>query len=371
MRVLIVGGSGAFGQRVSARLCQHADLDLTLAGRQIEKTRATARSLSKLSHRPIASIRLDATSVTAGDLSALRPHIIINASGPFQSSTYALAQAAIGARSHYIDLADDRRFVTGITSLNADARSQGVAVISGASSVPGLSTTVFEHLAAGFAQIKRVEIAISPGADFDPGLATTQAVLRGIGRPFPVRRAGQDQHGYGWQDLSRRRFGDLGRRWLANVEVPDLALIPNRHPDIETVTFQAGPEIWLHHLGLWALSGLVRTGVISRADRCAKALLRLRAWTKFLGSDRGGMQISITGERCDGKRDNLLWTLIATEGDGPYVPTLASTILAKAIARGDAPPPGAHPCYALFSYADFEKELSGLAISCTIERRVR
>src|SRR5439155_19627654 len=45
-----------------------------------------------------------------------------------RSSDLAVARAAIEARSHYIDLADGRQFVVGISSLNAQALAAGVTV---------------------------------------------------------------------------------------------------------------------------------------------------------------------------------------------------------------------------------------------------
>lgn len=370
IRVVVVGGSGAFGQRLCARLCERSDFQVVVAGRDRDKAGAAARALAKTARHPIDTACLDATSVTGDALAALGATLVINASGPFQASNYALAEAAIAAHMHYVDLADDRRFVTGITKLDDAARDRRVSVISGASSVPGLSSTVFEYLAKDLVQVEAVEIAISPGADFDPGLATTQSVLRGIGRVHSVYQDGNWHRRFGWQDLSRRPFGALGNRWLANVDVPDLSLIPDRRDDIQTVRFQAGLEIGMQHLGLWALSGLTRAGLLKNPERLATPLLKLRRWTKFLGSDRGGMRIAVTGDERSGARITKCWTLTATNGHGPYVPTLASAILAKAISSGNRLQPGAYACYDLFSYTDIKKELSGLSISCTIERRV-
>ena len=65
------------------------------------------------------------------------------------------------------------------------------------------------------------------------------------------------------------------------------------------------------------------------------------------------------------------WTLVARRGDGPYVPAMASVILAKRLVAGEGPPPGATPCFGLFPLADFEAEVADLDITCTLEREAQ
>jgi short subunit dehydrogenase-like uncharacterized protein len=78
-------------------------------------------------------------------LQALAPHVVVHTCGPFQGQQYHVAAACIAAGAHYIDLADGREFVAGIGCLQKQALAAGLAVISGASSVPALSSTVADH----------------------------------------------------------------------------------------------------------------------------------------------------------------------------------------------------------------------------------
>ena len=64
----------------------------------------------------------------------------------------------------------------------------------------------------------------------------------------------------------------------------------------------------------------------------------------------------------------LRWTLLALDGDGPYVPTLASIILARKLARGELARVGATPCFELFTLEDFTRALGDLAIAEKLER---
>lgn len=361
-RVLIVGGYGAFGTRVAERLAREPDLDLIIAGRDEQKAGAAVRALRPSAGGRLEHAALDATKLTANHLAALRPRVVINASGPFQGQDYELARACIATRCHYVDLADARRFVTGITALDADAKAAKVSVVSGASSVPGLSSAVVLHLKPHFARVDQLEICLSPGNRFNPGEATTRSVLSGAGQPIPVHEHGRPAIVYGWQGLCRRTIPGVGRRWFSHVDVPDLDLFPASDLDLKTVHFRAGLEVPLFHLGLWALAGLARAGLIRDVAIFSRPLRRAKECLAFLGSDRGGLLVTLTGQGRDHAPLTFEWSLVATHGHGPYIPAIASVILAKRLARGNGLAPGARPCFGLFTLDDFLVEVRDLKI---------
>lgn len=370
-RVLIVGGTGAFGARIAERLASTTQFDIIIASRDVTRAQGNAQKLSAATERNIQAVAIDSRTVTPNQLAQIAPDITLNASGPFQDETYTLAETAIAVGSHYIDLADARHFVLGISRLDDAAKQAGVCVISGASSVPGLSSVVLAKLMHGLERVDHVEIGISPGNHFTPGPATTRSVLKGLGRPIPVRRNGGESTVYGWQNLRRATFGGLGKRWLSNVDVPDLALIPQHVPSAATVEFQAGTELSIQHLGLWAVSWLARAGVLKHPDRLTKTLLTLKRLTHRFGSESGGMRVVVTGQDRYGRQIKKLWTLVGHDGHGPFVPTIASTALTKLLVSRKMTATGAMACFDLFPYAAIAEETAGLSITCTIERAVR
>ena len=268
-RVLIVGGYGAFGQRAAERLSRFGDIELIIGGRDLARAQAVAAQLGKAA----TAVLIDATSVTAEALAALGCAVVVNASGPFQHARPVLAQSCIEAGCHYVDIADDRGFVTGIAALDSAARAKDVLVVSGASTVPALSAAVIDALRPRFTRLRAVTYGVSPGNSFDPGLATVQSILSYIGKPFQMRIEGRAQTVHGWQDLRRQRFGSLGSRWLGACDIPDLGLFPGRYPEVETFRFGAGVEVGLFHLAMWGLSWLVRLGLLRSPARLARPLL--------------------------------------------------------------------------------------------------
>jgi saccharopine dehydrogenase-like NADP-dependent oxidoreductase len=361
--ILIVGSTGAFGAKIAALLSGERTADLVLAGRTETTLAAQVAALSKESGRKVSFCLLDARGATASDLVRLGARIVINASGPFQDSNYGLARAAIAAGCHYIDLADARQFVAGFRALDAEAQAAGVLAISGASSVPGLSSAVVRHYRDRLAGVTEIDIAISPGNSFDPGVATVRSVLSGVGQPMRMLIDGAWETVYGWQGLQVGDFGAAGRRWLGHVDVPDLELMPAHVAGIRTVRFQAGLEVSLFHLGLWAASWLVRSGLVSSLAPLAPGLLAVKRKLHRLGSDTGGMTVTLRGIGRDGKRRALTWRLVARSGHGPYVPALASVALAKRLLSGAETRRGALPCHGIVALEDILAETNGLDIT--------
>lgn len=361
-KILVLGGYGAFGARAAERLARHGDLAVIVAGRSEVKAREAAHALASSSPAQVSHAVLDATSPDIATLKQLSPTVIINASGPFQEQDYTLVRAAIEAGAHYIDLADDRRFVTGITALDALARAAGVLVTSGASSVPALAAAIVDHHLPDFAKLLSIDHGILPGNAYDPGEATTASILGGLGKPMPIKLDGRWQTVHGWQGLRRYDFPGLGRRWMTHVDVPDLELFPQRYPDANTVRFSAGLEIATFQLGLWALAGIVRRGVISRPERLAPALMAIKCRLRFLGSDAGGMFVRLSGIGHDGRPMQRAIHLLARRNHGPYIPAIASVVLARKIIRGVLTERGARPCMGLFTQTEFMTEISDLAI---------
>jgi hypothetical protein len=346
MPVLILGGYGNFGKRI-AKLLTRRGIAVVIAGRDINKANEEAKALpSGLA----ASVAFDITTDLRRQLELLRPHVVINTCGPFQSADSAVAEACIAAGVHYIDLSDGRDFVAGISKLDAAARERNVQVVSGASTVPALTSAVVEHCLPRFARIEALTFGIAPGHRTERGLATAQAILSYVGmklRPcagYPVR--------YGWQDLYRQAYPRLGNRWMANCDVPDLDLLPARY-GIARIRFSAGMENPFIHCGMWLLSWAVRLGVPLDLPRHAPALLAASHWFDFTGSADGGMHVIMDGMDHSGRPKRISWFITACDGDGPYIPAIPAVVLAERLCTGAPFRAGAMPCVGMVALRDY------------------
>jgi hypothetical protein len=349
-KVLILGGYGNFGKRI-ARLLTRNNIPVIVAGRDAGKAKILARTLP----RGLAEIAIfDVKQALPAQLKALAPAIVINTCGPFQTSDYAAAETCIDYGVHYIDLADGRDFVTGIRSLDGRAKASKVAVISGASTVPGLTSAVIEHFLPRFSAIDSLDFGIAPGQKAERGLATTQAILGYVGKKLK-RCAGYETR-YGWQDLHRQQYPEIGHRLMANCDIPDLDLLPEKY-GIRKIRFAAGMENPLAHLGLWGLSWVVRAGFPVDLPKYSAALLAVSNCFDFFGSADGGMHVILQGKDKSSDPISAKWFIVALDGDGPYIPTIPSVVLTVKILAGQFRATGAMPCVRLVSLEEYLHEL--------------
>jgi saccharopine dehydrogenase-like NADP-dependent oxidoreductase len=361
-RVLLLGGYGTFGARIARRLADVPGLVLTIAGRDAARAEAFVRALPGSGHRAATLDVAQAPATLEASLRAHAPDLVINACGPFQGQDYRVAEAAIAIGSHYADLADARDYVRGFDTLDASARARGVLAVAGASTVPGLSAAVVDALRGDLVRIDSIDAGISPGNRTERGASTVAAILGYVGRPLRVWRDGAWREAFGWQDCGRVRYpAPMGARWLANCDVPDLALFPTRY-GARSVRFRAGLELSFLHLGLWGLSWLTRVGLVRDWSRHAEPMLRASRWFETFGSDVGGMHVTLRGVDADGRGAVRRWNLIATSGHGPEIPATAAVVIARKLAAGTLVARGARACLDLFTLDEFMAALDGFDV---------
>jgi len=145
MKVVILGGYGVFGGKLAQLLHRDQTHQVVIAGRSVAKADAYVAE---------HGLRADVLALDrSGDLAALwaiEPDVVVDAAGPFHAygdDPYQLIRSCIAQGVHYLDLADDAAFCTGIAVLDAAAREAGVFALSGVSSVPAISSAAVATLA--------------------------------------------------------------------------------------------------------------------------------------------------------------------------------------------------------------------------------
>jgi hypothetical protein len=357
--VLVLGGYGGFGGRV-ARLLAQAGFAVIVAGRSAARARAFCAAYPELALRPLALAREDG-------LGGETPWLVVDAAGPFQEIDYRLPEACIAAGCHYLDLADGRDFVCGIGALDAAAKAAGVAIVSGASSLPVLSAAVCDRLAEGLDRGGAIDAALSAGNRSAGGVSLTRAILSYAGKPVLLWRGQAWRHAFGWQEMARILFRVPGaaplRRRVAICDVPDLTLLPSRYPGRPAVRFRAGTELDVENIGLWLLTWPVRWRWLASLRPLTTLLVRVQRALGWIGGERSAMRVTMKGWIGEtGIRRT--WTVLAERGDGPWIPTLAVPLLA---AKLDDLPPGARSAAGSLSLDEFERAFAPFAIATAVE----
>lgn len=330
---------------------------LVIAGRSLSKAQALASELNA------EATFLDINKGFAQTLTEIKPDIVIHTSGPFQTQGYEVAEACIACGAHYIDLADGREFVAGIHALNEKAKRAGILVVSGASSVPCLTSALVEHFKDEFGELEALDYGITTAQKTTRGVATTAAILSYTGKPFKTLINGEMKDVYGWQSLHAHKYSKLGWRLLGNCNVPDLELFPVLYPSLKTVRFYAGLELPFVHVTLWALSWLVRIGVVSNLKPAAPLLLKLSFLFDWLGSANSGFHMVLMGKDKNGNDKVLNFEITAKSGDGPYIPCMPAILVAQKLATDQLSETGAQACIGLISKNEYLAALEGLDIT--------
>ena len=361
-RILVIGGYGNFGSFIARQLSGERDITVIIAGRSAEKAKSFAQELNA---------EWSAVDIHLGfedSLRTIKPDIVIHTSGPFQGQGYAVAEACIRQKCHYIDLADGREFVSGIGTLNHAAEEAGVLVVSGASSVPGLTSAIIDAYRGEFQTLESIDYAIATAQRTNAGLATTTAILGYAGKPFTTLVGGKMRAIYGWQGLTARKYPELGWRLLGNCDIPDLALFPQRYPGLKSIRFRAGLEVPLLHLGLWMLSWLVRARLVGALRPLAPFLFHVAPFFDFFGTDRSAFHMEMRGTGEDGKSKTVTFYLLTGSGDGPNIPCIPSILLAQRLAREENMQKGAMPCTDIIDLESYLTALGEFDIHWSVAR---
>jgi hypothetical protein len=362
--VLIVGAGGLFGSRLARLLARRQGYRLSLGGRDEANVAALQAELVALDPEGIFKfVALDRRNVKADRLLLLGSDLVADCAGPFHDSGTVLIEACIVAGCHYVDLADSRAFVAGIERFDAAARAAGVAVVSGASSTPGLTHAVVDALAPGWTSIDSVDVAIVPGNRTPKGRSVILSILTWVGQKVAVFREAGWQSGRGWGDRRWVKIEGLGRRRASLADVPDLDLLVGRYAPRVRASFTAGMELPILH---W-LIGLCGRAVRLRLVRSATAFAGIGHWVAQrldgYGTDKGGMLVEVAGTDETGESKFARWSLCAVEGDGPYVPAIPAAAAIEGLLSGRDIFRGARPAAGFLRLDEIKPWFEGLAIT--------
>jgi hypothetical protein len=361
MKLLIVGGYGIFGGRIVELLQDEPRLTMIVAGRSLQKATDAcgARPGAQATLRPTT---FDRDGDVAAQLAALQPDMLVDASGPFQDygdTRYRVVEACIAQRVHYLDLADGSAFVAGIAAFDVAARAANVAVLAGVSSFPVLTAAVVRHLSAGLARVDGIRGGIAPSPFAGVGENVIRAIAGYAGQTISLRRNGKEATAHPFTEQMRFTIAPPGRLPLRNtlfslVDVPDLRVLPEIRPEVQTIWMGAGPvPAFLHRL-LIALAWLVRWKLLRSLSSLA-GLMHVTTNNLRWGEHRGGMFVEVDGVDAASVARKRSWHLLAEGSDGPLIPSMAVEALVRRALDGALPALGARAAVDEIELATYDR----------------
>lgn len=302
-----------------------------------------------------------AVTVNASEPASLRRALdgvfaVVNAAGPFQGRDYTVAETCAGLGIHYVDLSDARAYVDGITRLQRRAQQKECLIVSGAGSVPAVSTALVDMLAPEFDQIGEIHVSQSQGNRSPLGVATLRAILSYTGVSLRIKEHNRWRYAYGWSEPKVTRFPrPVGKRRVYLCDVPDLDIFPARY-GAHTVSFRAGFELGLFNRGLALLGRMRRWGWIKNPAGWAPLLTVTGRLFRGFGGVAGGMQVRVRGRR-HGQEIEHTASLLARDASGPDIACSPAVALIRKWVEHGVPETGALPCVGLLTWDEIRAEL--------------
>ena len=359
MKILILGGYGTFGGRLANLLAKDERLTLLIAGRSIQKAKNFCDSLPSGAHK--TAVLFDRNGNVEFQIREINPDIVVDATGPFQNygdDPYRVVKGCIANRVDYMDLADGSDFVKGISQFDSEAKAQNILVLSGVSSFPVLTAAVVRKLSHGLARINTIKGGIAPSPYAGVGLNVLRAIAGYSGKRITLVRDGKQATGYALTETMRYTICPPGYMPLKNtlfslVDVPDLQVLPELWPEVDSVWLGAGPVPEVLHRMLISLAWLVRLKILPTLLPFAplfQIVINVLRW----GEHRGGMFVSVEGTGLGGERIERSWHLLAEGDDGPLIPSMAVQAIILQCLSGKKPFSGARPATRELEVSDYE-----------------
>jgi hypothetical protein len=136
--------------------------------------------------------------------------------------------------------------------------------------------------------------------------------------------------------------------------VPDLRVLAEVWPEVESVWMGAAPVPEVLHWALIACARLVRAGIVRSLSPLAPLMLFVTNRLRW-GEHRGGMFVAVRGRAAGGEQIERSWHLLAERDDGPLIPSMAVEAIVRKLLEGHAPPPGARPATRELELEDYER----------------
>ena len=355
-KIVVVGGYGVLGRQICSMLVKDSAIDCVVAGRDAKRGQAFASSIG-------AGFQLlDSQQSTALPLALQGAYAVVDASGPFQGRSYAVPEACIALGAHYVDVADGREYVAGLSLLDAAARAKGSLVVTGAGAVPAAAGALIDSLRDRFDRIDEIHTAVSIGNRDARGPASLRSLLSYAGKPISLLERGGWRDVYGWSRPQTARFpAPIGKRRVYLADGPDLDLFPKRY-GAHTVTERVGMQLRLFNHGLYVLARLKRHHRIADLLRHTRSLMQASKMFKAQGDATGGLRVAVRGEY-QGQAVEHHAFLVVRGTQGIAIPASPAVALVQKWVHQGISAPGVAPCVGLVTLDELRHVLKGYDIS--------
>lgn len=241
MEIIVLGGAGDMGSRAVEDLATSEGVRrVTIADRNTTAASQLAARLSGL------RAEVDVQPVDANDhaalVAALRGYdVAASALGPFHLFEAKLVRAAVEARVNYASVCDEWEPAGAvIDEFDAPAREQGVTVMTGLGTSPGVSNVGIRYYAQQLDRVRRADVNVYQPLDAGGGEAVVRHMLHIISGDVVAWRGGKRVMVPACSEEHQVEFPRFGTLAVWNMGHSEPETVPRFLPGIEEVNFFMG-----------------------------------------------------------------------------------------------------------------------------------
>ncbi|KPK12271.1 MAG: hypothetical protein AMJ68_02855 [Acidithiobacillales bacterium SG8_45] len=349
-KIVVLGGYGAIGSRICTVIARIPYVECVIAGRHPKRARRLAKSVTA------STLRIDAEDEVALQQNLAGAFLVIDAAGPFQQRTTAVAQFCASHGIHYIDVADDRQYINDVQQLNATARRNQCLLVTGAASLPALAAVLVESLAGYYDKIDEIHSAAVAGNKTPVGRASARSLLDKIGLPTRMKIYGRWQEAPCWTQSKKISFpAPLLTRRTYLYSVPAIDQFARQY-GVREATFRFGLEFSALNRGLVILGWLRRVGWLKRPAKYARLFFAFARWFRRSGGPAYAVQVQVLGTREDRPVEHSA-TLFETDSENLGLLTSIPVTLVKRWVEHGVPEAGAVSAIGIVDLETLKPEL--------------
>lgn len=342
MKVVVLGGAGGMGQYAVR------DLSLNSFFEEIVVADANEDALQslvlELDNEKISTVKIDITNEEQLKELLTGAAVTLNFIGPFYKFGPLMIEAAIEAKSHYVDICDDFDAAEAILAMDEKAKEAGLTVLTGMGASPGM-TNIFAKLGIEtLDEVEEIDTIWVMGAP-ETGSAVLYHLLHSATGKVPSYDKGKRTLIDSFVDEGSLTIDfpePLGKVTVYDIGHPEPITIPKFYPSLKKVTNKGTfmPADFIEKLKVLLELGFASDdqlafdqGVsLSPRDFTVQFLQEYFKENKQLSDGFGGLQVIVKGKK-DNEQVTLTYTTVSNESTGASTGVPAATA-AELIANG-------------------------------------
>jgi len=289
-RVLILGGQGRIGSSVARDLHDRTSAILTLTGRTPKPIAFADVNRADRTH----FLALDLDNETALSAAIEQNDLVIHCAGPFKYRDGRVLQICIDLGVNYLDVSDNREFVSKALDRRADATAAGITAIVSSGVFPGISNSMARQGIEQLDEAEEIHLSYVVAGSGGAGITVMRTTFLELQHPFDAWIEGQWRQVKPYCDRERIPFpppyGPSAVYWFSTSEAFTLARsfpvktvvtkfgsVPDFYNHLTWLTAHWTPQRWLQHPAVVEFLARVSYQMTVVTDRFSGTGIAMRA----------------------------------------------------------------------------------------------